>query len=98
MPPAELSMSTVAFRVRIALAWSLTLSINACCEASSRGAVEYRSSTGRVRRTQPAVGSKTMNNPNFQKGERRVMKILRHLYDHLSIPKSKGFKTLVGTQ
>ena len=34
----------------------------------------------------------------FQNAELRLMKILRHLYDHLSIPKSKGFKTLAGKQ
>src|SRR6476660_7238286 len=95
MPPAEVSMSTVALRVRIASACRFTLSMRPCCEDSCSGALEYCSSTGRLRNKHPVVGNNASNNSKLEKGDLRLIKVLRCLYGHLSIPEFKRFKTLV---
>src|SRR6516162_9708048 len=54
-PPTEVSMSTVAFKVRIFPASSFSRLISSCCVAVCSLALLWSTSTGRVRKRQPLV-------------------------------------------
>src|SRR5580692_377707 len=67
-------------------------SMSPCWVDCWRGTLEYCSSTGRVRNTQPDVDNTARNKIRVQKSELRLINI-RWPLEHLSIPRPKRFKT-----
>src|SRR5579863_1749607 len=82
MPPAELSMSTVACSDRIFSACWVSDSISSCWVEGRSLALEYCSSTGRVREKspQPVAGSTSNSVRAWSSGVRRIK-----MYDDLLV-------------